>query len=390
MITAVFSPSRPLADRARDVAAVAAQFAAAVDAEGRFPHEMLAAAREARLLSALVPTEFGGDGASITEVAETCTIVAQACGSSGMVLAMHHIQIGCLVRHVRGYQVFEAYLAEIAEHQHLLASVTSEVGVGGDTRSSICAVDVRDGVFSLTKDATTISYGEHADTLLVTCRRAPDAASNDQVLVLLRRHDYTLERKGNWETMGMRGTQSPPFLLTASGPASQILPASYGDLSAQSMVPFSHILWASLWMGIASDAVARAGAFVRAQARKTPGVLPPTATRYAELSVLLQSMRQQVAAAAAEFDGLGDKLDELSTMGWALRLNNLKIAASEAAPGIVHKALQIIGIMGYKRGTPFSVERHYRDVLSAALMVGNERILAKNASILLVLKDGQA
>ena len=115
MITAVFSPSRPLADRARDVAAVAAQFAAAVDAEGRFPHEMLAAAREARLLSALVPTEFGGDGASITEVAETCTIVAQACGSSGMVLAMHHIQIGCLVRHVRGYQVFEAYLAEIAE-----------------------------------------------------------------------------------------------------------------------------------------------------------------------------------------------------------------------------------------------------------------------------------
>jgi acyl-CoA dehydrogenase len=74
-------------------------------------------------------------------------------------------------------------------------------------------------------------------------------------------------------------------------------------------------------------------------------------------------------------------------MGWALRCNNLKIATSEAMHLAVHKALQIIGIMGYRNGTPFSVGRQYRDSLSAALMVGNERILAKNASMLLVYKD---
>ena len=43
-----------------------------------------------------------------------------------------------------------------------------------------------------------------------------------------------------------------------------------------------------------------------------------------------------------------------------------------------------------KNDSPFSVGRHYRDTLSGALMVGNERILAKSASMLLVAKGDQA
>ena len=74
-------------------------------------------------------------------------------------------------------------------------------------------------------------------------------------------------------------------------------------------------------------------------------------------------------------------------MSWALKMNSQKIAASEAAPRIVHQALQVIGVMGYKNDSPFSVGRLYRDSLSAALMISNERLAAKSASMLLVLKD---
>jgi acyl-CoA dehydrogenase len=184
----------------------------------------------------------------------------------------------------------------------------------------------------------------------------------------------------------MRGTCSPPFKVHAAGPEEQIIPGSYADSSAESMVPYSHILWAALWLGIATDAVNRASAFVRAAARKNPGHVPPTATRLAEVSVMLQSLRSNVQSAATDFDALGDDRAPLQTMSWALRFNNLKIAASEATPAIVHQALQIIGIMGYKNNSPFSVGRQYRDALSGALMVGNERILAKSASMLLVAK----
>ncbi len=368
---------------ARDVSA---HFADAVDREGRFPIETISAARERGLLSAVVPREFGGLGATMRDLAESCAIVGQACGSSAMVLAMHHIQVACIARHARGSAFFEGYLRRLADEQMLLASVTSEVGVGGDTRSSLCAVERAHGRFTFEKDATTVSYGAHAEDLLITARRDADAGASDQVLVLVQKGDFTLEGGGVWDTLGMRGTCSPPFRVVSSGPEEQILPGAFADASAESMVPYSHILWSALWLGIATDAVNRAAAFVRAEARRKPGTMPPTAKRLAEVSVTLQSLRNNVQATAADFDALDDHRAPLQTMPWALRFNNLKIAASEMAPAIVHQALQIIGILGYKNDSPYSVGRHFRDTLSAALMVGNERILSKSASMLLVSK----
>jgi acyl-CoA dehydrogenase len=74
-------------------------------------------------------------------------------------------------------------------------------------------------------------------------------------------------------------------------------------------------------------------------------------------------------------------------MGWALKMNHLKIGASEATPRAVHSALQIIGILAYKNDSPYALGRHYRDALSGALMISNDRIAAKSASMLMVLKD---
>jgi len=375
----------------RGIAAeVAAVHAADVDARARFPAETVDALRAARVLSAPVPRELGGAGYSMMELAVLCSTLSQACASSGMVLAMHYIEVACLARHGMGSAFFRDYMREMVERQWLVASITSEVGTFGDTRSSICAVEVAGDRFTLKKDATTVSYGEHADALLVTARRAPDASSGDQVLVLLRQGDYTLTPTSNWDTLGMRGTCSPPARLESQAGVEQILPGEFAESSAQTMVPYSHILWSSLWWGIAADAVARAAAFVRGQARKQPGVVPPAAHQLAEATVQLQAMRSGWVTAAMEFDqttARAEGMQELLSMGWALKLINLKIASSEAAPRLVHQALQIIGVLGYKNDSPFSVGRHYRDALSASLMISNERLMAKSASMLLVLKD---
>jgi acyl-CoA dehydrogenase len=189
----------------------------------------------------------------------------------------------------------------------------------------------------------------------------------------------------------MRGTCSPAGLVTASGSTDQILPAPFADVSSQTMVPFAHILWSSVWLGIATAAVTRAGAFVRDQARKAPGQTPPTALRLAELWNQLQLMRTNVHQIAQEGDALtrlGSRIELLSTVGFAIKMNNLKISSSELAVDIVHRALLICGIAGYRNDTRFSVGRQLRDALSGALMVGNDRIYSTNASLLLVHKDG--
>jgi acyl-CoA dehydrogenase len=361
-----------------------------VDKQARFPHESVLALREAGVLSAAVPKELGGAGCTMSELTQLCATLSQACGSSGMVLAMHYIQLACIARHGLASAFFRSYLQELVQHQYLLASITSEVGTFGDTRSSICAVQREGDRFVLNKDATTGSYCNHADAILVTCRRDNDAAASDQVLVLVKREDCSLVQTTSWDTMGMRGTCSPGFKLESSGPLQQILPGAYADSSAQTMVPYSHILWAALWWGVGADAVAKVATFVRGQARQNPGTLPPTAKRLAEVSMLLQNMKQLWLTAAQSFDAIGADAaaqEELLSIGWALRFNNLKISCSEAAPQIVHQALQIVGILGYKNDSPFSLGRQYRDALSASLMISNDRIAAKSASMLLVFKD---
>jgi acyl-CoA dehydrogenase len=369
---------------------VAAKHADDVDKNARFPAESIAALKSVKALSAAIPKDLGGGGLTMRELGAMCSTLAQGCGSSAMVLAMHHIQVACIARHGLGSPFFRDYLRELVEKQYVVASMTSEVGTSGDTRSSICAVERSNGQFKLDKDATTGSYCAHADAILVTCRRAPDAANGDQVLVLVRKGDYKLTQTTTWDTLGMRGTCSPGFKLESKGSDEQIVPGSFADSSAQSMVPYSHILWSSLWYGIAADAIGRAASFVRAEARKKPGTIPATAMRLAAVSTQLQAMRNNWQALATEFDtmdALPNGMDELLSMGWALKMNNLKIGSSEATPQLVHQALQIAGVMAYKNDSKFSVGRHYRDALSGALMISNERIASKSASMLLVLKD---
>ena len=105
--------------------------------------------------------------------------------------------------------------------------------------------------------------------------------------------------------------------------------------------------------------------------------------------VTLQMARANANMLAAEFDDITERgaLGELDTMGWALKMNNLKVGTSEIAPQMVQRALEITGVAGYKNDSKYSVGRHLRDTLSAALMINNERIMAKNAQMLLVLKD---
>ncbi|GAC1459202.1 MAG: acyl-CoA dehydrogenase family protein [Steroidobacteraceae bacterium] len=369
---------------------IAAPEAPDVDARARFPQATIAALQKARVLSAAVPKELGGAGCGMRELALLCSTLGQACGSSAMVLAMHYIQVACLARHGLSTAFFRGYLQRLVEHQYLLASMTSENGTFGETRTSICAVERANGRFTLAKDATTGSYCDSGAAIVVPARGAPEGAGGDQVLVLVRKEDCKLTQSTSWDTLGMRGTCSPGFRLESAGPEEQILPGSFADSSAQTMVPYSHILWSSLWWGIAADAVARAAESVRAGARKNPGTVPPTAIRLAEVSSQLQALRHNWLCLANEFDDITarpDGMQQLLAIGWALKMNNLKINASEAAPQIVHRALQIAGILAYKNDTRFSLGRHYRDVLSAALMISNERIAAKSASMLLVLKD---
>ncbi len=383
-----FAVARGLVETARLIGeSVAGPAADAVDREGRFPSEAIAALREERMLSAFVPKELGGIGATMGELAAACQALGRACASTAMIYAMHQIEVACLVRHGLSSSFFRDYLADLANHEWLIASATSEVGVGGDLRRSACAVEADGPRVRIVKHAPVISYGEEADDILLTARRAPDAAPSDQVLVLARKRDVCLTATDDWDALGMRGTRSLGFTLAASCTSDQIVPVPFATIASHTMLPASHTLWSSVWLGLATDAVSRARAFVRAEARRLPGTTPPSALRLAETVAELDSMRATVRAGVDDFMRHQDDPDTLGGFGFAVRMNNLKTSASRLAPQIVTRALGVCGIVAYKNHSPFALGRHLRDAHSAPLMIANDRILSANAAMLLVHKE---
>ncbi|EEA01529.1 acyl-CoA dehydrogenase domain protein [Burkholderia sp. H160] len=373
----------PLDKAALVVAQTCARFSEAVDRDARFPTEAVNAMREHRLLGAMVPRELGGEGASLDAVASACRILAQACSSAGMVYAMHQIQVRCIARHALSEEWHRQFLRELARHEWLLASATSEEGVGGNLRNSQCAIEAKHDSFTLHKLAPVISYGAHADAILATARKDSSAPATEQVLVTLLREDATLTRRSEWDTFGMRGTCSEGFAVDAHGQVQQILPVPFSEIAERTMVPTSHILWASVWTGIANDAFLRAHRFFRAQMQKNNGDNGPAGRRIAEALALLQAMQARVDSALRLQSKQGRERSWSESMSDAAEINTLKTFVSTTALQVVFHAVMICGMAAYKNGTPFSLNRHIRDLYSAPLMISNDRIDLNTANLLL-------
>ena len=160
-----------------------------MDREARFPRKAIDAARKQRLLGTQIPIEFGGDGASISDVTDMCYALGRACASAGMIFAMHQTKVACLVRHGAGSDWHERLMRRVAAEQLLLASSTTEGQNGGNIRFSSAAVEHAGTEISLLRDATVISYGAEADGIVTIARRADEAAGSDQVMLAITRDD---------------------------------------------------------------------------------------------------------------------------------------------------------------------------------------------------------
>jgi acyl-CoA dehydrogenase len=340
-----------LTARARAAADIAKMNAAAVDAEARFPGEAFAEIRKQRLLGIQVPQTSGGEGANIAEIADVCYILGQACSSAALIYAMHQIKMACIVRHAKGNAALERILCRIATEQLLMASSTTEGQSGGNVRSSEAAIEHDGAQITLERKATVISYAVEADGVVTTARRAADAAASDQVLLVLLKADYTLERLQVWDTLGMRGTHSEGFTLRARAAPEQIIPEPYDKIHAQTMVPFAHLLWGSVWAGIAAAATGKAQAFIRHAVRSSNGQMPPGAAHFTQAVSTLRTLRGVLAANLRSYEAVMSDERAISSLEFQATITLTKVQVSELAVATVLSSLRACGLSGYRNDT---------------------------------------
>ncbi|MGP1629558.1 MAG: acyl-CoA dehydrogenase family protein [Giesbergeria sp.] len=378
-VTTALSPET-MACAAATSAAVAAEHADSVDKEGRIPQHALDSLRAEQLLGLLVPQRFGGPELSLRQVANVCRALAESCASTGLIFAMHQSQAAVAIRHALDSEWHQHLLGRMAREQSLIASATTEGATGGAIRHSVCFLDERDDGLHLEKHGSVISYALAADIFLISARRAPDAAASDQALVATLREQTTLTGSKLWNPIGMRGACTERYDLYAHCAKEQVFPDLFANAMSQTLLPTSHILLGSVWLGIAASAIARARAFLRSRNRAGVPLNPVSNLRLAEGEALVQQMRAMIAANLALYEGQHPSATATDRM---VSYNTLKIGASELVVRATDIALRICGIKGYMEEGEFYLSRHIRDAHSATVMINDDRILGSLSSVVL-------
>ena len=218
--------------------------------------------------------------------------------------------------------------------------------MGGNIRSSEAPVEHLDGGrIALERKASVISYGAYADGVVTTARRAADANASDQVLVALLKSDYTLTRLQGWNALGMRGTCSEGYVLKANAVADQVLPDPYETIHARTMVPSAHLLWGSVWTGIAASATGRAQAFIRNAMRHSNGQLPPGAPQFTKAMATLRTLRGMLSTSLRRYQQVMDDPQALASLDFQTMITLTKVEASELAASTVMSAMRACGLV---------------------------------------------
>jgi acyl-CoA dehydrogenase len=108
--------------------------------------------------------------------------------------------------------------------------------------------------------------------------------------------------------------------------------------------------------------------------------MPPGAAHFTTARMTLTKLRAVISSSLDSY--AAHERDErwLSSLDFQSSINLLKVEASELAVATVMHAMRACGLAGYRNDGDFSVGRHLRDVLSAPIMINNDRILANIAN----------
>ena len=340
--------------------------AAVHDRENTFPQQDLDELKAAGYLSILVPAELGGAGLGLEQAALLQQRLATASPATALAINMHLVWTGVAkVFSDRGVPGLE-FVQRGAVAGEVFAFGISEGGndlvlFGSDTD----AAPQPDGgyAFTGTKIFTSLApvwtkLGLHG--LDTTGENAPKL-----VFAFIDRTDAVVTGD-DWDTLGMRGTQSRTTRLNGAIAAPEhvvrrIDPGPNPDPIVFGIFSVFEILLASVYTGIARRALDLAVETAQKRRSKKSGTTysqdPDIRWRVAGMGLAYDALPPQISALARDVDQLADHGPR-----WFTLLSGVKHRAVVMAKQVADEAMLVAGGGSYFSSNELS--RLYRDVLA--------------------------
>ena len=343
--------------------------AAGYDRDNRFFDEDFAELRDLGYLTAAVPTERGGWGLSLAELAAEQRRLARYAPATALALCMHHYWVGMAADLSRAGDPSSEWVLDDVMRGEVFAAGHAEAGNDVPVALSTTVATRVEGGYRLTGRK---HFGSLAP---VRTRLGAHAIDPDDPRGPMIVHAFVtsgsdgVEIVDTWDTLGMRATQShdtklddvfvPDELVAAVVPAGDSTNLYFGFMSAWALT-----LIANVYLGIAERAfeIAVETATTKTAVsipRETFATHPFVQHQIAEMYLELHGARAVLDALAADWsDGVDHGAE------WGALVPSAKWRATTAAQFVVGRAMDVVGGASFFRRS--ELERLYRDVRAAS------------------------
>lgn len=347
------------------IANVIAPDASEIDQTGAFPRAALDALGAAGLLGLISSPDVGGLGQGHRAAALVVERLAQACGSTAMVVCMHYAATAVIEAHgprdVR---------AAIAAGKHLTTLAFSEAGSRSHFWAPLSTAIASNGHVQLDAYKSWATAAGQANSYVWSSR--PLAAEGPSTVWLVPGDASGLQIPAPFNGLGLRGNHSSP--VTAAGvevSRAAMLGADGGgfDIMIGVVLPYFQLMNAAASIGTMAAATAKAAAHVGGaqlqHLNQSLADLPTIRAYIARMQIKTDMARALLLDALAALEsGRPDTM---------LRVLEVKAAASEAATEVTELAMRVCGGAAFRK--EIGIERHFRDARAATVMAPTTDVL---------------
>lgn len=360
-------------ERARQLAReVVAPRAAAIDAEGVYPHDIVAAFREAELLGLSFPGEYGGGGAGTLGLALATEEVGKYCQSSALILLLTRLSTAAIMLGGSEEQK-RTYGRGVASGALKGAFALTEPQAGSDAAAISTTARLDGGDWVLNGQKRWAGQATEADFCVVVAKTDPAsnggaAAGVGVFIVDLPNPGFQITRE-----LPKMGVTAVPVVDIALQDCRVPMENLVGDpvggfkLTMQGLNVVRPIV-AARGLGLAEGAVQYALDYARERHTFGKPIIDHQAIGFAlaELAMKIEAARLLTYRACLLVDS------GQSDVTIAPYLSMAKAYATEVAVEAADRALQVLGGNGYLKD--FATERYYRDAKQFMLVEGTSEI----------------
>lgn len=348
---------------AREILPVASQ----LDAEHRFPTEIVRGLGELGLMGVMVPEEYGGAGMDNVAYALAMEEVARACASTAAIMSVNNSLVCDPILRYGTEDQRRRYLPVLASGREVGCYCLTEPSAGSDAASLQTTARLDGGGWVLNGTKVFVTNAREAWVFVVYARTEEEPGARGISAFLVERDHPGISVGKVERKMGLLASSTCEVLLEdCRVPRDNLL----GRRGEGFKVALSTLDGGRI--GIAAQAVGIARAAL-------------------EESVGYAKQRRQFGRPIAEFQAIQWKIADMATRIDAARLLTLRAAwlrdqgkrctleasmaklfASETAMWAAHQGVQIFGGYGYIKDYP--VERYFRDAKITEIYEGTSEI----------------